>query len=77
MSEHSNNLIIPKLALLQAFYALYWPVKAKKNCFVRFIFQIVVLDHTIFYSEPEPVIYKPVLKYFLLERTQTEAFQFI
>ena len=35
MSEHSNNLIILKLALLQVFYALYRPVNAKKNCFVR------------------------------------------
>ena len=34
---YSNNLIISKLALLQAFYALYWPVNATKNCFVRFI----------------------------------------
>ena len=40
VSEHSNNLIITKLALPQdlVFYALYWPVNAKKNCFVRFIF---------------------------------------
>ena len=46
MSKHSNNLIISKLALLQVFYALYWPVNAKKNCFVqvRFIFQIVFLE---------------------------------
>ena len=31
VSEHSNNSIISKLALLQVSYALYWPVKAKKN----------------------------------------------
>ena len=35
MSEHSNNLIISKSALLQVFYASYWPVNAKKNCYVR------------------------------------------
>ena len=29
------------------------------------------------YCELEPEFYKPVLKYFLLERTQTGAFQFI
>ena len=38
VSEHSNNLMFSKLALLQVFYALYWPVNAKKNCFVRYIF---------------------------------------
>ena len=40
VSKHStsNNLIISKLALLQVFYALYWPVNGRKNCFVRFTF---------------------------------------
>ena len=33
-----NYLNILKLALLQVFYALYWPVNAKKNYFVHFIF---------------------------------------
>ena len=37
MSEHSNNLIISKLALLQLFYALYWPVNAKKICLVGYV----------------------------------------
>ena len=38
-SEHSNNIInLNLMALLQAFYALYWPVNAKKNRFARVIF---------------------------------------
>ena len=77
MSEHSNNLIISKLALLQVFYEFNWPVNAKKNCFVRFIFKIVLLELYHFYCEPEPELYKQVWKYFSLERTQTGAFQFI
>ena len=43
MRERSNDLIISKLALLQVFYALYWPVNAKKNCFVRIVFEVVLL----------------------------------
>ena len=41
------------------------------------LFQLFYYNYTIFYCEPEPKLYKPVLKYFLLERTQTGAFQFI
>ena len=40
-------------------------------------FKLCYYNYTIFYCEPEPELYKPVLKYFLLERTQTEPFQFI
>ena len=44
---------------------MYWPVNAKKNCFVRFIFKIVLLELYHFYCKPEPELYKPALKYFL------------
>ena len=40
-------------------------------------FKLCSWDYTIFYCEPEPELYKPVLRYFLLERTQTGALQFI
>ena len=37
----------------------------------------MVLELYHFYGEPEPELYELVLNYFLLERTQTGAFQFI
>ena len=37
----------------------------------------MLLELFHFYCEPKPELYKPVLKCFLMERTQTEAFQFI
>ena len=38
------------------------------------LFLYLCYYYTIFYYEPEPEIYRPVWKYFLVERTQTEAF---
>ena len=49
----------------------------KLLCMLHFLNCVTELYCTIFYCEPEPELYQPVLKYFLLERIQTEVFQFI
>ena len=74
MSEHSNNLIISKLALPQVFYALHWPVNAKKIALYVSFFKLCYKNYTIFYCEPEAELYKPILKYFLLDEPKPERF---
>ena len=51
-------------------------MRRKIALYVSF-FKLCYQNYTIFYCEPEPELYKLVLKYFLLERTQTGSFQFI
>ena len=51
-------------------------MRRKIALYVSF-FKLCNWNYTIFYCEPEPELYKLVLKYFLLERTQTGEFQFI
>ena len=80
MSEDSDNSIISKLALLQVYYALSigQSMRRKIASYVLFLNCVTTVElYTIFYCESEPELYKPVMKYFLLERTQIEAFQFI
>ena len=78
MSEHSNNLIISKLALLQVFYAFYWPVNAKKNCFVCFIFfNCVTRIIPFFTANLNRKFINQFWNIFLRERTRIEAFQII
>ena len=52
-----------------------------KNIAIEYRLQLIFpnpkLGYTIFYCEPELELYKPVLEYFLLERTQTGASQFV
>ena len=63
------------LALLQVKIMHYIGLSMQRKIALYVSFFKLCLNCCIFYCEPE--LYKPVLKYFLLERTQTEPFQFI